>query len=248
MSLLSWSVLQSYWSHPVVTANLLVVLNLLGALALGMVVGFERSYRGRAAGMRTYGLVCMVSAALTVMVGYSHFWYGGQAMTGFADPTRVVQGIVTGLGFLGAGVIMKDGLNISGLSTAASLWAACAIGVLVGVGFYAAAILMACAATLSMEWVTHLQAWLPSHPSILIVLKFERDHTPHEDALRKAARDRGYDIAPGSLSITCQDGQLEWRFTAIAMGKDKGAPLAQLAEELSKTDGVIGFSVAHARN
>ena len=248
MSLITWTTLESYWSQPVVTANLLVVLNLLGALALGMVVGFERSYRGRAAGMRTYGLVCMASAALTVMVGYSHFWYGGQVVTGFADPTRVVQGIVTGLGFLGAGVIMKDGLNISGLSTAASLWAACAIGVLVGVGFYAAAILMACAAMLSMEWVSHLEAWLPSHPSILIVLKFARDHTPHEETLRKAARDRGYDIAPGSLSITCEDNQLEWRFTAIASSKDKCSPIAQLAEDLSKSEGVIGFSVAHARN
>lgn len=248
MSLLSGSDLQAYWSQPVVTANLLVVLNLLGALALGMVVGFERSYRGRAAGMRTYGLVCMASAALTVMVGYSHFWYGGQATTGFADPTRVVQGIVTGLGFLGAGVIMKDGLNISGLTTAASLWAACAIGVLVGVGFYAAAIVMACAAMLSMEWVSHLEAWLPSHPSIIVVLKFARDHTPQEASLRKAARDRGYEIAPGSLSITCQDGHLEWRFTAIAFNKNKGASISQLSDELSKADGVIGFSVAHARN
>jgi putative Mg2+ transporter-C (MgtC) family protein len=248
MSLLTASDLQSYWSHPVVTANILVVLNLLGALALGMVVGFERSYRGRAAGMRTYGLVCMVSAALTVMVGYSHFWYGGQAMAGFPDPTRVVQGIVTGLGFLGAGVIMKDGFNISGLSTAASLWAACAIGVLIGVGFYAAAILMAGAAALSMAWVSHLEAWLPSHPSIVIVLKFARDHTPQEDSIRRAARDRGYDIAPGSLSITCDDTQLEWRFTAIALSKEKGAPISQLADELSKAAGVIGFSVAHARN
>jgi len=248
MSLLSWSDLQTYWSHPFVAANILVVLNLLGALALGMVVGFERSYRGRAAGMRTYGLVCMVSAALTVMVGYSQFWYGGQTMAGFPDPTRVVQGIVTGLGFLGAGVIMKDGLNISGLSTAASLWAACAIGILVGVGFYAAAILMAAASALSMAWVSHLAAWLPSHPSILIVLKFERDHTPLEHTIRRATLERGYDIAPGSISITCHDGQLEWRFTAVALSKDKGASIAQLAEELSKTAGVIGFSVAHARN
>lgn len=248
MSLLSWSDLQSYWSHPIFEANLLVGLNLLGALVLGMVVGFERSYRGRAAGMRTYGLVCMASAALTVMVGYSHYWYGGQALTVFPDPTRVIQGIVTGLGFLGAGVIMKDGLNISGLSTAASLWAACAIGVLVGVGFYGAAILMACAATLSMAGVSHLEAWLPSHPSILIVLKFARDHTPQEETLRQAARDRGYDIAPGSLSITREDGHIEWRFTAVAISKNKGAPIAQLAEELSKSEGVIAFSVAHARN
>ncbi len=54
----------------------MVFLNLFGALLLGMLVGYERSYHGRAAGMRTYGLVCMASAALTVIVGYSSFWYG----------------------------------------------------------------------------------------------------------------------------------------------------------------------------
>ena len=109
---------------------------------LGLLVGYERSYHGRAAGMRTYGIVCMASAALTVFAGYPGFWWGG--MEGMAhvpvDPTRVVQGIVTGVGFLGAGVIMKEGLNISGLTTAASIWASSAIGVLVGIGFYGAAI------------------------------------------------------------------------------------------------------------
>ena len=78
-----------------------------------MLVGYERSYRGRAAGMRTFGLVCMASAALTVFVGETRYWYGGAAMPNPADATRVVQGIVTGIGFLGAGVIIKDGINIA---------------------------------------------------------------------------------------------------------------------------------------
>lgn len=84
--------------------------------------------------MRTYGLVCMASAALTVMTGYPGAWYGGfdAAAAHGSDPTRVIQGIFTGIGFLGAGVIMKDGLTISGLTTAASIWAASAIGVLLG--------------------------------------------------------------------------------------------------------------------
>jgi len=133
-----------YWSGPFLAANAFIGLNLLGALLLGMLVGYERSYNGRAAGMRLYGLVCMASAALTVFVGLPAFWYGGGASDAIApDPTRVVQGVVTGIGFLGAGVIMKDGLSISGLTTAASIWAASAIGILLGVGFYPAALLMA---------------------------------------------------------------------------------------------------------
>src|SRR4051794_16050594 len=93
--------LGSYWSGPEVETNMAVFFNLFGALLLGLLVGYERSYHGRAAGMRTYGLVCMASAALTVIAGYPTFWYGGHAASVFnTDPTRVIQGIVTGIGFL----------------------------------------------------------------------------------------------------------------------------------------------------
>ena len=67
----------SFWSLPMVEVNLLVFLNLAGAMALGLLVGYERSYHGRAAGMRTYGIVCMASAALTIFAGYPGFWWGG---------------------------------------------------------------------------------------------------------------------------------------------------------------------------
>lgn len=76
---------------------MIVFFNLFGARILGLVVGYERSYHGRAAGMRTYGLVCMAAAALTVIAGYPSYWFGEQVNTYLAgDPTRVIQGIVTG--------------------------------------------------------------------------------------------------------------------------------------------------------
>src|SRR5512147_700137 len=109
MSMLSLESLAAYWSITEVETNVIVFMNLLGAMLLGLLVGYERSYHGRAAGMRTYGLVCMASAALVVITGYPGYWYGGHVpatATLSADPTRVIQGIVTGVGFLGAGVIM----------------------------------------------------------------------------------------------------------------------------------------------
>ena len=69
--------LSSFWSQSMMEVNLLIFMNLAGALALGLLVGYERSYHGRAAGMRTYGIVCMASAALTVFAGYPGFWWGG---------------------------------------------------------------------------------------------------------------------------------------------------------------------------
>src|SRR6266581_9229045 len=90
--------LSAYWSSGELATNGIILLNLLGALLLGLMVGYERSYHGRAAGMRTYGLVCMASAALTIIGGYPGFWFGGQVATAAnVDPTRVVQGIVTGI-------------------------------------------------------------------------------------------------------------------------------------------------------
>src|SRR5574343_2045009 len=155
----------SYWSLTMVQANVFIMLHLLGAMLLGMVVGYERAYHGRAAGMRTYALVCMASAALTVIGGYSSFWYGGgtaQTVFNNGDLTRVIQGVVTGIGFLCAGVIMKEGFSISGLTTAASLWAAAGIGVLVGVGLYLAAIFLALLSLVCMMGVSKLEGWLPA--------------------------------------------------------------------------------------
>jgi putative Mg2+ transporter-C (MgtC) family protein len=249
MNLLSVESLSAYWSASVVATNIVVFFNLLGALLLGLLVGYERSYHGRAAGMRTYGLVCMASAALTVIAGYPSYWYGGQLATvATGDPTRVIQGVVTGVGFLGAGVIMKEGFNISGLTTAASIWASSAIGILVGVGFYASAMLLAVLSAVSMMWVSKLEGWLPSRQAVAIILRFRQGFTPREDVLRRVARERGYEIAGGSITIEFRDGRPEWRFVAVALGKGQGATIAELATELTGFDGVESYHLAHARN
>jgi len=249
MSLIPQEMLAAYWSASAVTTNVIIFMNLLGALALGLIVGYERSYHGRAAGMRTYGLVCMASAAITVIAGYPAFWYGGQvSVIVGADPTRVIQGIVTGVGFLGAGVIMREGFNISGLTTAASIWAAAAIGVMVGVGFYAAAILLTLLSAVSMLWVSRLESWLPSRPAIAIVMQFREGYKPQLAVLKRVANERGYDIAEGSLTINFKDGKPEWHFVAVAKGKDKGATVTELAQELTAFEGVENYFLSHARN
>ena len=250
MNHLSVEALSAYWSTTEITTNIVVFMNLLGALLLGFLVGYERSYHGRAAGMRTYGLVCMASAALTVIVGYPDYWYGGHitATTAIADPTRVIQGIVTGVGFLGAGVIMKEGLNISGLTTAASIWASSAIGILVGVGFYAAAILLAILSAVCMMWVSKLDGWLPSRPAIGVTLRFDSGATPHIGMLQETMTQLGYELAMGSLLISYQQGRQEWRFVAVALSKERGTNLTEMAELFVALDGVGEFNLTHARN
>jgi putative Mg2+ transporter-C (MgtC) family protein len=245
---LASEILMGYWSGDEVWTNLIIFMNLLGALVLGLIVGYERSYHGRAAGMRTYSLVCMASCAVTVLSGYPHYWFGGQFTQVSGDPTRVIQGVVTGVGFLGAGVIMREGLNISGLTTAASIWAASAIGVLVGVGFYAAAILLALLCAASMLWIGRLETWLPSRPAIAIAMQFREGYEPKFEVLKRVARERGYEIAEGSLAIEYKEGRPEWRFVAIAFGKDTGEHMDIISRELTNFEGVESYQLAHARN
>lgn len=102
-----------------------MTINLSAALLLGGLIGFERQWRQRLAGLRTNTLVCLGAAIFVVFAGL------------FEDelsPTRVAAQVVSGIGFLGAGVIFKEGLNVRGLNTAATLWCSAAIGVLAGAG------------------------------------------------------------------------------------------------------------------
>ncbi len=243
------STFADYWSATQVSANVDIFLTLMGALLLGLIVGYERTYHGRAVGMRTYGLVCMSSAALTTFVGYPTLWYGGHAATAATvDPTRVVQGIVTGIGFLGAGIIMKDGFNTRGLTTAASVWSSCVIGVLVGVGFYASAILLSVLSLVCMMWVHRLEMWLPTRPGIAVVVRFCQGATPAPGSLEHAVAERGYEIVGGSLSISMKDGLVEWHFAATSGSRGKHAPLTELAHVLSADARIDSFHLAHTRN
>ncbi len=251
MNMFSTEFLLAYWNQPMVETNLIIFLNLFGALVLGLTVGYERAYHGRAAGMRTYGLVCMASCALTVVSGYPNFWFGGHhtlIVANMIDPTRVIQGIVTGIGFLGAGIIMKDGMNISGLTTAASIWASSAIGVLVGLGFYPAAIMLTILSVAFMMWGSKLEAWLPSRQAISVVLLFKAGFQLQETQLDELMGARGYVVAKGSISSIYRHQQQEWQFVAISRGRGKCSSVIELSADLPAIEGVESCRLSRARN
>ncbi|MBK6008666.1 MgtC/SapB family protein [Ramlibacter ginsenosidimutans] len=237
-----------YWRGDFLAVNGWIGLNLLGALLLGMVVGYERSYNGRAAGMRTYGLVCMAATALTIFVGYSAAWFGGRLAHIDADPTKVVQGVVTGIGFLCAGVIVKDGLSISGLTTAASIWAAAAIGVLLGVELYGAALLLALLCMLSMTLVREIERWLPGRAAFDVSLAFRPEAAPQFEEFVGVALAHGYRVARDSFSITFADSQPLWRFSVVALDRSRSTSPALLALDLARSQEVVRFSIVPVRN
>jgi putative Mg2+ transporter-C (MgtC) family protein len=118
-----------------------IALRIVGALVIGAAIGLERSFHGRPAGFRTHALVCTASALLMLVTVYQNEWMTQVNIEAIrTDPTRMAQGIMTGIGFLGAGVIFKEGLSVRGLTTAASIWMTASIGILVGIGFWFPAI------------------------------------------------------------------------------------------------------------
>ncbi len=108
-------------------------LRLLAAALFGALIGLEREYHGHQAGMRTHMLVCLGSGLFTVL---SIYGFGPATGSSAGDPSRVAAQIVTGIGFLGAGAIVKYGTNVRGLTTAASLWVVASVGVAAGTGSY----------------------------------------------------------------------------------------------------------------
>ena len=112
---------------------------ILGAVVAGGTIGLEREWRGRAAGFRTHILVSLASALLMLAAMRQADW-AFRALPDeniVTDPTRMAHGVLTGIGFLCAGVIFRTGFSIHGLTTAASLWITSAIGILFGAGLYA---------------------------------------------------------------------------------------------------------------
>ncbi len=145
------------------------------AVVAGSAIGLERAYRGRAAGMRTNALVAF-GAALLVGIAEHAEW----SVSAPGDPTRVIQGIVTGIGFLGAGVIIKEGFSVRGLTTAASVWVVAAIGVAFGAGLYRVGIAATVIAWLALEFLRRLENRVPVHALVHCEVGFLRQHAPDD--------------------------------------------------------------------
>jgi putative Mg2+ transporter-C (MgtC) family protein len=222
--------------------ELVITLRIFGAVLIGGMIGMERTFHGRPAGFRTHALVCVASSLLMVVTVYQGQWVHPLAVGNVqTDPTRMAQGIMTGIGFLGAGVIFKEGLTVRGLTTAASIWVTAAIGILVGVGFYLAAVLGAVATLLILSVFRYIEGKVPSEFYAHHMLRFARDSVMSEDELRKAVADHGFSIA--NLSSRLTDGGKLFEYRMVLRSRDpKNAE--RLSQYLRKLPQVIEFRIS----
>lgn len=119
------------------------------AFLCGALVGFEREKGHKPAGLRTLILICVGSTIFTVV--------SASPALGGHEPARIAAQIVTGVGFLGAGSILRDRHHITGLTTAATIWASSGVGIVVGAGYAAAGVVLSAAVLVTLGWVRHLE-------------------------------------------------------------------------------------------
>lgn len=156
------------------------ILSSLGQMALacvlGGMIGYERQSRRKSAGLRTNILVCLGSC-LIMMMSYD-IYRQVEGMTN-ADPARLGAQVVSGIGFLGAGAIMKEGLSVTGLTTAACLWVVACVGLAVGAGFYVEAIMTTVIVVIVVGVLSHLELKKSVHAGVL-QLTIYADNNPEQ--------------------------------------------------------------------
>ena len=222
--------------------EVVIVVRVLAALVVGAAIGFERTFHGRPAGFRTHSLVCLSSSLLMLVTVYQNEWMTVVPIDAIrTDPTRMAQGIMTGIGFLGAGVIFKEGLTVRGLTTAASIWITAAIGVLIGVGFHFAATLGAVATIAVLSAFRFLERRLPTEFYAHHTLVFARGAVMAEADLRRLVGEYGFSIA--NLSYRLSDGGKLFEYGMVIRSRDRRNAEA-LSQRLCQLPEVLEFRIA----
>jgi len=205
----------------------IILLQIVVAAVLGAAIGIEREVGAQPAGLRTHMLVSLGAALFTL---------AGVGLLG-SDPTRIAAQVVTGIGFLGGGAILREGATVRGLTTAAALWLAAAIGLAVGLRQWFAAV-VATGLGLTVLWLVKQfeQEWLPARSLLEVVLTLEADAPldrveaqAHEVLPRSRVQRVSYSASGQSLVLTSQP--------------EVGTPIALLGERLRTIPGVHGVEV-----
>lgn len=188
---------------------IVVILRLLAACLLGGVIGFEREHVHRPAGLRTHILVCVGSALVMITSEFIYYHYSSHVNV---DPARLGAQVISGIGFLGAGTIIKEGISVKGLTTAASLWAVSCVGIAVGIGFYSGAIIATIIIFLILVVIKKTQGKISTQKSTRLFI-----HTQIKkgevNELSRIIQEMGVGIKKTDFLSSERDGEMVLRFT-----------------------------------
>lgn len=210
-----------------------VIIRLLLGTLLGGIIGFERETHGRPAGFRTHLLVCLASVLIMIVSDEYHHVLAIDPSYLRVDPARIAAGAITGVGFLGAGVIIKSGFTVQGLTTAACLWMVSAIGLSVGAGLYTPAIASTIISVLALWSLRRMERKMSA-------LRFRNlsiaaDRADREDDILKTISDMKANIVSVDYEYDAKDA--ETRFD-LALSMRGTFNIRELFERLSHLEGI----------
>ena len=216
------------------------LLRLVLAALLAGVIGVERELREQEAGLRTHMLVC-VGSTMFMLVGV-YGWSGydlGNQIGVVVDPSRVASYVVSGIGFLGAGAIIRHGINVRGLTTAASLWVVAAIGVAVGAGMYGLAVATTALVILALWPLAQVKSRLAGRRASTKRLAVTLDPRASIVATLAAVEEGGYDIE--SVEVAEED---EARRVDVVVEIPADMRLGPLLDRVATLQGVRSVTAA----
>jgi putative Mg2+ transporter-C (MgtC) family protein len=229
-------------------AELLALLNnpdisvpLAFSLLTGAIIGGERELQGKPAGLRTHMLVCLASTLLMLVAVRQSEWTLAQipGTDIIADLTRMPHGILTGIGFLGAGVILRDGGSVHGLTTAASLWITSALGIVYGVGMVGLGVIGSVAALLVLAVLRLAQSVLPARNPLRLTVSISNNATFSATELEALLHRHGLAVRSLSWKQHKDDGQRE--IGVAAYSRSARHHLEALARDLDGIEAISGY-------
>jgi putative Mg2+ transporter-C (MgtC) family protein len=228
--------------NPFILSPLELTVRLLLSLFLGGLIGYERERNNRPAGFRTHILVCLGSTLLMLISAYGFSAFVGIASVTM-DPTRLAAQVIPSIGFLGAGTILRNDFSVTGLTTAASLWVASAIGLAVGAGFYYGALLVTGMVLLSLYILNKVEKRFFSGMR-MYTLSISGINKP--GVLRAiSSLLTGKDVSIHRLAVEEQtvDGLDQIIIHLVLKLPRRGAPIAHIVDEIQQIDGVTGVTM-----
>ncbi|MFO7611831.1 MAG: MgtC/SapB family protein [Clostridia bacterium] len=211
------------------------VLRILMALVCGGIIGYEREYKNRPAGLRTHMMVCIGSALVMITSQYLYEKYAPGTM----DPARLGAQVISGIGFLGAGTIIRERFSVKGLTTAATLWVVACIGIAIGSGYYILSGIATVVIFLSLILFRKLESILkikPASGKVRITAEYTKDI---DEEIRRIFEESGYKINGMKFSKSSDMKTVTFTFDASCQGNPEWKDLSRnlyLKESIIKAD------------
>jgi putative Mg2+ transporter-C (MgtC) family protein len=216
-----------------------LLLPIVGATAAGAILGAEREYRASPAGLRTHILVGLSCCLLMLSAVHQMAWLNDAPLEVVRiDPVRMAHGILTGIGFLCGGVIFREGMNVRGLTTAASLWMTATLGILFGIGFYELAIFGTIASLLVLAAVAFTERRAPQRRIVHVKARYRR--AAGTSAQRFGATLSEHGLATITIDQLLADDVMEFGAVAHGFEEERGE---RLAAHWTADEAIIGFEI-----